>query len=87
MPEHKKQARDLAITAAKDKARQLAEGTGARLGAIRTLSEGTTSGWSHQAAYGNVVQTELTESDDASDVIAPGTRPLTLTIQATFARE
>ncbi|MDP2305757.1 MAG: SIMPL domain-containing protein [Pseudomonadota bacterium] len=87
MPEHKKRAREMAIVAAKEKAGQLAAGTGAKLGEVRTVSEGTTSSGGGYRSYGNMVQTEVTEPSDADGAIAPGTTPLELTIQATFALE
>lgn len=86
MPEHKKHARELAIAAAKEKATQLAEGTGARLGPVLRLSEGTTTSGAFRS-FGNVVQTEVHESSDTDAPIPPGTTPLDLTVEATFALE
>jgi uncharacterized protein YggE len=87
MPEHKKRARELAIAAAKEKATQLAVGTGATLGAILKVSEGTTTTGGSYRSFANVAQTEVTETSDETGPITPGTTPLELTIDATFALE
>lgn len=87
LPEHKKQARELALAAAKAKATQLALGSGATLGRVMMVSEGVMSARSGYVAFGNVVQNEVTESGDADGPIAPGTTPLELTIEATYALE
>jgi uncharacterized protein YggE len=81
MPEHKKKARDLAITAAKEKAEQLAKGMNASLGEVQSLSEGTS--WS--SGVGNVIA--QVESSDFSGAYAPGSTPLELTISAVFKLE
>jgi uncharacterized protein YggE len=87
MPEHKKRARDLAIAAAKEKAAQLAAGAGAELGRVLTVSEGIASTGGSYRSFGNVVQTEVFAGADADGPIAPGTTPLELTVEATFALE
>ncbi len=90
MPEHKKHARELALAAARDKAEQLATGSGAKVGPVLTVSEGgasTSRGYSFGNAFGNVAQTELSESVDADGAIAPGTTPLELTVTATYVLE
>lgn len=85
LPEHKKHARDLAMTAAREKAQQLALGMGATLGGIQSVTEGATSSRSGMYSFSeNVVQTEVTEASEALGPMAPGTTPLELTIQATF---
>lgn len=85
LPEHKKRARDLALAAAKAKAEQLAAGTGARLGEVRTVSEGGSSTGRGYASFANVVQTEVTEASDADTPLSPGTTPLELTVEVTWA--
>ncbi len=86
MPEHKKKAREMAIAAAKEKAAQLAEGMGAKLGQVRTVSEGTTWGGGYRT-FNNVAQTEASEAPPDDGPIAPGTTPLELSVSATFALE
>lgn len=91
MPEHKKHARELALVAAREKAEQLATGSGAKVGPILTVSEGTPTsryGYAFGNSFGNnVAQTEISESVDADGAIAPGTTPLELTVVATYALE
>ena len=87
MPEHKVHARDLALAAAKAKAEQLATGSGAHLGSVLTLSEGTTSPIRGYQFANNVAQTEVSEGVEAEAAIAPGTTPLELTVVATYALE
>jgi uncharacterized protein YggE len=88
LPEHKQRARELAIAAAKEKAAQLAVGLGAKLGEVRTISEGQAwqSGSYSPNFAGNAFQAEVTASSDEGPV-TPGTTPLDLSIDVTFALE
>lgn len=88
LPERKKEAREMAISAAKAKAEQLASGMGARLGPVLRISEDNNTGrYGMYSGAGNAVQNEARDEPAEGGPAAPGTVPLELTIQAVFALE
>lgn len=93
LPELKKSARDMAIAATKEKAAQLAEGLGAKLGPVQTIEEqlGDAYTGNEQQYLGNAVAQRSasygTVSGDDMGAITPGTERLRLSIRAVYALE
>jgi hypothetical protein len=96
MPEHKKQVRDMALKATQEKAAQLAEGLGARLGPVKSISESAWDASTSRPSYENafaanrVAQAwrETPPSTEAPDApMVPGAIPLTLNLSVVWLLE
>lgn len=96
MPEHKKQVRDMALKATQEKARQLAEGLGAKLGPVKSISESvwdastSRSYLENNFASNRVAQSfrETPPSMEAADSpMLPGAIPLTLNLSVVYLLE
>ncbi|MCB9689990.1 MAG: SIMPL domain-containing protein [Alphaproteobacteria bacterium] len=82
MVERKAELREAAMRAAKEKAAAMAAGFGASLGPVRTVREGSGSSGGFGANVTNyVVRSDV---DDVQPPMAPGTLPLTLSVQVEF---
>ena len=98
LPELKKQVRDMAIKATREKAQQLAEGLGAKLGKIRSISENLYDSSAGYNPYSNRYQetgaanayVPQASSSAASlpggqmEKLSPGSFPLTLNIDVVY---
>lgn len=77
----KKKVRDMAIVAAKDKAAQMVEGLGAKLGKITAISETTEGSWMPQM-YVNV---SSSQSGGEGGQVSPELQPVVLSVSVTYA--
>ncbi len=86
MTEHKKKVREMALDAAKDKAKQIAEKMNVTLGKLISVSERSSSDgsrWSWDNRLSNTVNYSSTSSYAVSD-ISTGKIPLRLTVDCMF---
>ena len=81
MSELKKKVRDMALTAAQDKAQQMAAALDVAIGPVQTISENQTgSAWS----YRPVVANSMDFAQPQANAVQPSLQPLTLTVNVVY---